>query len=352
MLNPTKPIYWDKKNKNIRCGNFPETGKEIEYEEDIFPEIFNQMRKPIDKENLKEIAIKKFSVKKEEFDTVINYLLDEKFIITEDEYNKLISSEKYNRQNMYFYMLSNELKSVDKYKDKKILILGLGGIGSIVAELLARAGFENFHIIDYDTVESSNLIRQTAYYINDIGKFKTDVLKEKLKLINPNCKIENTNKQILKESDASSYVKNADFVVCTLDKPARKIRRLINNICVKHAKPVIFSGFAEHVGMVGPFIIPKKTACLECINKENTEEMLDNINLAPSFGPLCSLIASIVSSEIINYYVGFNQTKLIGCSLMINMSNYSTEIIRWKKNNNCKKCGDGYDSKRSKQINR
>lgn len=345
ILNPTKPIYWDKKNKNIRCGNFPETGKEIEYEEDIFPEIFNLMKEFIEEEELEKIATEKFSIEKKDFYSVINYLLDEKFIITDKEYDKLICSEKYNRQNMYFYMLSNEIKSVDKYKNKEILILGLGGIGSIVTELLARAGFENFHIVDYDKVEKSNLIRQTAYYINDIDKYKTDALKEKIKLINTNCKIKSSNKQILEESDVDLYIKNADFVVCTLDKPARKIRRIINNSCIKYDKPVIFSGFAEHVGMIGPFVIPKKTACLECINKENSEEILDNVNITPSFGPLCSLIASIVSSEIINYYVDFNQTNLVGCTLMINMSNYSTDIIHWKRKKNCKKCGDEYDSK-------
>ena len=119
----------------------------------------------------------------------------------------------------------------------------------------------------------------------------------------------------------------------------------INDSCIKYNKPVIFSGFAEHVGMIGPFVVPKKTACLECINKENKEEILDNVNITPSFGPLCSLIASIVSSEIINYYVNFNQTNLVGCTLMINMSNYSTDIIHWKRKKNCKKCGDEYDSK-------
>ena len=348
MLNPTRPIYWNQKNKVIRCGNFPETGREIEYEKDAFPDIFNKMRCFIDRRELLKFASTKYSIKEEEFNDVIDYLIEEKFIITENEYNNLFFSEKYNRQEMYFYMVSNELKSVRKFKNKKILILGLGGIGSIVAELLARAGFENFNIVDFDKVESSNLIRQMAYYNSDIGKLKTDALKEKILFINKKCNVESTNKKIISSNDVEPLISGADFVVCTLDKPVRKIRRIINDVCIKNEKPVIFSGFAEHVGMVGPFIVPKKSACLECINKENLEQNLSNVKSAPSFGPLCNVIASIVSSEIINYYVRFNQNNLIGCTLMFNMINYDTNIIKWQRRKNCKRCGEEYDSKQFK----
>ena len=134
-------------------------------------------------------------------------------------------------------------------------------------------------------------------------------------------------------------------MICTLDKPIRKIRRIINDVCVKYSKPVIFSGFAEHVGMIGPFIVPNETACLNCIDKKVHEELVNNIQNVPSFGCLCNIIASIVSNEIINYYVKYNKNDLKGCTLMINMYNYSIEKIKWEKDNNCQKCGDLNDSK-------
>lgn len=327
----------------IRCGNFPETGKEIEYEEDYFVKIFQQMQTFVEKAELEKFAITKCFVNKKEFNSAIDFLIEQGFIISENEYNKLISSNTYNRQEMYFHMLSGELKSVSHYKNKQILILGLGGIGSIVAELLVRAGFENFNIIDYDKVEKSNLIRQTAYYYNDVGKLKTDALLEKMLLINSKCNINSENIKVLNEKDIEQHINAADFIVCTLDKPIRKIRRIINDTCVKYKKPVIFSGFAEHVGMVGPFVVPKKSACLSCINNENSEEYLNNVSNAPSFGPLCSIIASLVSSEVINYFVHFNPNNLIGCTLMINMFDYSTNIIHWNRNKDCEKCGDKND---------
>lgn len=344
MLNSTKPIYWNKKKKIFRCGNFPDTGKYIEYVEEVFADIFELMTNFIDKEKLEKIILSKYSIDKKDFEFVINHLIEQNFVITMNKYKKLMSSKRYNRQDMYFYMLSGELKSVNDYKNKKILILGLGGIGSIVAELLVRAGFLNFEIIDYDRVELSNLIRQTAYYYQDVGNLKTSSLMKRMISINSECHILCKNITILSEQDVSQNIMAADFVICTLDKPIRLIRRIINNLCIKYNKPVIFAGFAEHVGMVGPFVVPSKSACLSCIANKQSEKYLNNVINAPSFGPLCNIVASIVSSEVINYYVKFKSSNLIGCTLMINMFDYSTNLIRWKKNESCKVCGDINDS--------
>lgn len=345
MINPTKPFYLDKNGQKIRCGNFPETGKVINYESEDFVSFFREMSELVEVHEMKQKAIDKYLMSAEDFDTLINYLLEEKFIITDTEFDKIYKSKLYNRQNAYFFMLSDKTCEINCYKNKKILILGLGGIGANVTEQLARAGFCNFILVDCDVVESSNLIRQNAYYSDDIGVNKVDALSNRLMLISNSIKIEKHNVTICSENDAIHYIQNSDFVICTLDKPFRKIRRIINNVCVKCNKPVIFSGFAEHVGMIGPFIIPHKTACLACIDKQMEEIPFQNVKTTPSFGPLCNIIASIVASEIINYFVDYKSNNLIGSTLMFNMVNYKTDMIKWDKNPVCKKCGDKNDSK-------
>ncbi len=344
ILNPTKSIYINRETRKIRCGNFPENGKEIEYEEEKFVDIFIKMKTPIEKQDLENIASSKFDINKDDFNNAIDFLIKEKIILTDKEYKKLISSERYNRQDMYFYMLSDNLKTVRKIKNKKILILGIGGIGSIVAELLVRAGFENITIVDDDKVEISNLIRQSAYYSKDIGKLKIDALSKRIKKINGNCNIVTLNKKITSKNDIYKSIKNTDFVICTLDKPIRIIRRLINKICIKEKKPVLFLGFSEHVGMIGPFVIPYKTACLECINHATEEKNIGNVKTAPSFGPLCNLIASIATSEIINYFINYKEDNLRGYTMMFNMCDYSTKKIRWQKQKKCRICGDKNDN--------
>ena len=262
--------------------------------------------------------------------------MEEHFIIDYDKYQTLIHDEKYNRQNLFFSMFNDNYASYNKcFKGKNILILGLGGIGSNVAITLERAGFNNFTIVDCDVVEKSNLIKQYPYNSEDIGKQKTRALKEKLK----ESQVKSKNLKIVNEDDIIEEIISSDFVLCTVDKPQRIIRRLINKMCVQNNKPVLFCGFSEYVAMIGPFIEPKTTACLSCIEKENSEIPIDNVELVPSFGPLCLLISSIVSNEIINYFSKYKESNLIGQTLMFDLLTYQTNIINWEKNSKCKECG-------------
>ncbi len=344
IMNPTKPFYIDKKNKVIRMGNFKYIGKEIEYEDEVFIKLFDYLKKPIKKKELIDSLEKNTSYDREDIDNTINYLIEEKFIINKEEYDELIDDKIYNREKLYFYMLNDNKVMFDNIKNKKILILGVGAIGSISINLLARSGFNNFIIVDNDYVEESNLIRQLTYDKNDIGKLKVNIIKEKMYNINSNINIKIKNKLILEDIDIEKEIESSDFVLCTIDKPIRVIRRLINDLCIKHNKPVLFSGFAESTAIIGPFVVPYKSACLSCIENITNDEIYNNVEIVPSYGPLCNLISSITVDEIINYFLNFKKTNLIGKSLMFNMYNYETEIINWEKNKNCKKCGDKNDS--------
>ena len=338
IINPIKPLYINKKNKLIRMGNFKDTGKEIQFEDESLISLFNTAKEPISKNELIDVVNKNTKIPKEEIAKAVDYLLDEKFLIDFDKYTKLLKNEKLSRQNLFFSMCSDEIYDWDIKKQPNILILGLGGIGSNVSLILSRSGFNNFTMVDCDKVEESNLIRQLPYTEKDIGKNKTHALVKKIKNNNGNSNIKIYNKKIIKEEDIESIIFNSDFVICTLDKPARVIRRIINKVCVKYSKPVLFSGFAEHVAMIGPFIVPGKSACLNCIEKKRIEKPFENVKITPSYGPLCALISSIVSNEVINYFHNFNDNHLIGKTLMINILNYKQHIIKWQKSEKCEVC--------------
>ena len=336
IINKNKPFYIDNINKIIRMGNFTDTGKEIEYDDEGILSIFNNIQKPISINDLINKVNEETGINKEEIKSAINYLIREKFIIEFEKYQRLINDTKYNRQNLFFSIFNDDYKIYNQYfKDKNILILGLGGIGANVAIVLERAGFNNFTLVDFDVVEESNLIRQFPYDCNDVGKLKTEIMKEKLKNSNVKCK----NLKIIKEDNIINEIKLADFVLCTVDKPQRIIRRLINKLCVKNDKPVLFCGFSEYVAMIGPFVEPRATACLSCIEKQIFETPLNNVEPIPSFGPLCLLISSLVSNEIINYFAKYKETSLVGKTLMFNLFTYQADIINWKRNSKCKECG-------------
>ena len=81
-------------------------------------------------------------------------------------------------------------ENCEKLKNSHITIVGLGGVGGYAVVMLARAGVNNFTLIDFDKVEETNINRQIVATIKTIGKFKTEVLKEILLEINPNCQIQ------------------------------------------------------------------------------------------------------------------------------------------------------------------
>ena len=198
IINKNKPIYIDKNKKIIRMGNFPETGKELFYQDNNIITIFNNIQQPIEKNKLIDIIYNETRLEKNEIEIAIDYLISEKFIINHEQYEKVIKNTKYNRQNLFFSMFSDVFYQYEtNFRDKKLLILGLGGIGANSALLLSRSGFEKFILVDCDKVETSNLIRQLPYTLDDIGKLKTEALRNKIKNVNNDITI--YNKNILKK---------------------------------------------------------------------------------------------------------------------------------------------------------
>lgn len=338
IINKTKPFYINKNKKYIRMGNFKNTGKEINYEDDNILSIFKYIQTPISKSNLVKKVSKETGINVNEVRNVIDYLIAENFIIDNKKYCKIIGEERYCRQNLFFNMINDKyIIYNNNFKNKNIVVLGLGGIGANVTLMLSRSGFDTFTLIDFDKVEYSNLVRQYPYTENDIGKLKSEILEKRLK---SKDKVFKKNIRITQKQDVFDEISHADFVVCTLDKPTRVIRRLINEICIEVSKPVIFAGFAEHMAMIGPFIVPNKTACLLCNEKVNEEEPLNNVDIVPSYGPICAMISSIVTNEIVNYFSNYNTNNLIGKTLMIDILSYDMKVIKWEKNNKCKVCGN------------
>lgn len=348
IINPTKTLYLENQ-KDLRLGNFPITGKSIECNDDKISKFFNKLTTPKEKTELIKLFSQTCGENMQSAEQSINYLIEESILMDYNQYLNILNNKKFNRQLLYFYMLSNKDLS-NKLKtecSKNILILGVGGIGSAVAEQLVRAGFANITILDRDYVEESNLIRQSTYFCEDIGKPKVECLKNYLKKINRNANINAVFSEVKEETDIDALVQAADFVFSSLDRPVRKIRRLVNKVCVKLNKPLLFSGFAEHVGMVGPFIIPHKTACLNCINlNKQLDQPFENVKHIPSFGPLCGTIAACASNEIVNFFLKFKKRSLQNRTLMIDLMSYKTTTKIWRAQKDCELCGGKHDCKK------
>jgi len=113
-----------------------------------------------------------------------------------------------------------ELLVGDKINDihnKKVLVIGLGGVGSYVVEALIRSGIENITIVDNDTISLSNLNRQLMTYQSNIGKYKTDEIEKRILNINPNCKITKITDFINLDNINNLFSSDIDYVVDACD---------------------------------------------------------------------------------------------------------------------------------------
>ena len=118
-------------------------------------------------------------------------------------------------------------EGIEKLKEAKVIIYGIGGVGSFVTEGLARAGVGNLILVDKDVISKSNINRQIHSNINTVGKEKTEVMKERILGINPDCNVEIYNPNELEFEEEKLIDNSIDYVVDSIDTVKQKINIIV-----------------------------------------------------------------------------------------------------------------------------
>ena len=152
-----------------------------------------------------------------------------------------------NKNHIERYSRQIVLKNVGVVGQKKIhiskvLIVGAGGLGCPIADYLSRAGVGTIGIADFDKISLSNIHRQNLYNSKDIGKYKVDAVKEKIKLINPFTKIITYKKKIF-EKELNNIINNYDIIVDGSDN--FKTKFLLNKYSIKYKKILIAAAISN-----------------------------------------------------------------------------------------------------------
>ena len=113
--------------------------------------------------------------------------------------------------------------NLDKLKRCKVIVVGIGGVGSYVVESLIRSGIQNITMVDSDKISLTNLNRQIHANMNTIDKFKVDVMKEKILAINNKCNVVTHKIFINKDNLNETIGEDADYVVDAIDTVTSKI---------------------------------------------------------------------------------------------------------------------------------
>ena len=212
--------------------------------------------------------------------------------------------------------------------ESKVLIVGLGALGSLQASLLSRAGLGYLRIVDGDDLDLTNLQRQILYDEDDL-KFidkKAHIALAKLRRINSEISIEAIAEK-LNLDNAKELISDVDLVLDATDN--FKTRYVINKVCVELKKPWIYTGVSAFVGM-SMNILPEQGACFECLDKNIRDKTEDN----GVFNAASSLISSIAVSEAIKILSNNKNLKHSRLLIMDLLHNEFKEIIV-KKSKNC-----------------
>jgi molybdopterin/thiamine biosynthesis adenylyltransferase len=226
-------------------------------------------------------------------------------------------------------------KGQKKLKDSSVLIVGAGGLGCPAAFYLAASGIGRIGILDFDTVDLSNLQRQILHFTTDIGHSKTASAAEKLRSLNPLITVEAIDAK-LEPKNARSVVKQYDFIIDGSDNFATKY--IINDACIAEEKTFTIAGILKFNGQILT-VIPKQTACYRCIFPSPPPlGFVPSCSQAGVFGVIPGIVGSIQAGEAIKYLLGLGRLITNG-PLFIDIGNLDFQTVTILRDENCRACG-------------
>jgi len=218
-----------------------------------------------------------------------------------------------------------------KLKAARVAVVGIGGLGCSASVYLAAVGVGKIILIDKEKFELNNLNRQILGWQRDIGEFKAEVAKEKLKALNSDIKVEAVVAEITK-NNAHSVIKDVDVVVDGQDN--WKTRFIINEHCVRRGIPFIHAGVSALHGQMTT-IVPGKGPCLRCIFPKDPPE----VKKIPVLAATPALFASLQIMETVKLIAGMGK-PLVGRMLFANGGEMVFETVEVKRNVECPVCGN------------
>ena len=220
--------------------------------------------------------------------------------------------------------------------DARVLIVGLGGLGSPVAMYLAASGVGHLVIVDRDRVELSNLQRQIVHTTNNIGVDKSASARQTLQALNPDIRI-STFHQTLPADALTEQVRLADAVVDASDNFATRFG--LNRLCVDRKKPLISGAVIRLEGQVTTFRADHRDSpCYRCLYRD-MDEIAEACSETGVLAPVAGIIGSIQATETLKVLAGIGQT-LKGRLLILDALTMEWREVRLRKDPECPVCGE------------
>ena len=234
-------------------------------------------------------------------------------------YESDLENGRYYKQLLFLDELTDSreetLKLQKRIENSKVVVFGVGGIGTWIVNGLYQIGVGEIRITDPDVVEESNFNRQLFFDSGDVGKYKVDVVKEKLR----DAKIVPFKKRVEQNQDLEDIVSGCNFMVNCADSPSvSETTRIIDSYANQHEVAYcVAGGYNLHLGMVGPVIIPGITKTFDDFLEYQKRmdplkdlEKIRDIRQTGNLGPIAGAVANIQTMEIFKYLTGKGRINL------------------------------------------
>lgn len=219
--------------------------------------------------------------------------------------------------------------------DSRVLIVGMGGLGSPVAMYLAAAGVGQLVLADFDTVDLSNLQRQILHGSDDIGRPKVESARDSLQVLNPEARVSTLNER-LEGAALAAQIQAVDLVVDATDNFATRF--MLNDACVAARRPLVSGAAIRMEGQVSVFHNERNDSpCYRCLYRDEGERVQtcsENGVLAPVVG----IIGAVQATEALKVLLGIGDT-LGGRLLLLDAMTMEWRSLKLHKDSACPACG-------------
>ena len=250
----------------------------------------------------------------------------------------MLSDDELLRYSRQILLAQIDIDGQLRLKNGRVLIVGLGGLGSPVALYLAAAGVGELHLADFDTVDLTNLQRQVIHDTPSVGQAKVDSAMARLAALNPHVVLR-PQRQALDADSLAAAVAAVDVVVDCCDNFAT--RSAVNAACVAAGTPLVSGAAIRLEGQLAVFD-PRNAAspCYHCLYGEGGEDEL-TCSEAGVVGPLVGLVGSLQALETLKLLAGFGE-PLVGRLLLVDALTSRFRELRVKRDPQCAVCGGSH----------
>ena len=248
-----------------------------------------------------------------------------------------LNNDEIKRYSRHLILPEVGLAGQKRIKAASVLCVGAGGLGSPIAMYLAAAGIGKIGIVDFDTVDYSNLQRQILHTDADVGRPKAQSAKETIHGLNPNCEVVIHNTRISSEN-ALDLIRPYDIVVDGTDN--FPTRYLTNDACVLLKKPNVYGSIFRFEGQASVFAPHLGGPCYRCLYPEPPPPgMVPSCAEGGVLGVLPGIVGCVQATEILKLALG-KGNLLVGRLLLFNALDMKFRELKLRRDPQCPVCGE------------